>query len=169
MGRIFRPTRPLLDSDGRPVIGPDGKVKRAPRTENWYIRVTTRTARRRTSAPGRHFSDRGAGLSAGAASREADERTLHSEAERGRAETGILRAGRVRRMLREAAGASAAAADVLLLDAWRSSEALALQIRQVNLDEGIVRLDPGPCDGPFTRGAHRPLLTDGFGTGSPID
>ena len=39
MGRIFRPTRPLLDEHGQPVIGPDGKVTRVPRTENYYIRV----------------------------------------------------------------------------------------------------------------------------------
>ena len=25
MGRIFRPTRPLLDAAGQPIIGPDGK------------------------------------------------------------------------------------------------------------------------------------------------
>jgi integrase len=39
MGRVFRPTRPLLDAAGHPIIGPDGKVQRVPRTENYYIRV----------------------------------------------------------------------------------------------------------------------------------
>src|ERR1044072_3280784 len=39
MGRIFRPTRPLLDPDGQPIIGADGKPKRVPRSQNWTIRV----------------------------------------------------------------------------------------------------------------------------------
>src|SRR5213592_3831736 len=39
MGRIYRPTRPLLDAAGQPVIGSDGTPKRVPRTENYYIRV----------------------------------------------------------------------------------------------------------------------------------
>ena len=39
MGRIFRPMRPVIDAAGHPIIAPDGKVKRVPRTENYYIRV----------------------------------------------------------------------------------------------------------------------------------
>jgi integrase len=39
MARLFRPTRPLLDRNGQPVIGPDGKPKRVPRTKCWYVRV----------------------------------------------------------------------------------------------------------------------------------
>src|SRR5688572_665740 len=39
MARIFKPTRPLLDENKHPVIGPDGKVQRIPRTDKWYIRI----------------------------------------------------------------------------------------------------------------------------------
>jgi integrase len=39
MARLFKPTRPLLDEHGQPVIGPDGKVQRVPRTNIWYIRI----------------------------------------------------------------------------------------------------------------------------------
>jgi integrase len=39
MARLFRPTRPLLDRSGQPVIGPDGKPQRVPRTMNWFIRA----------------------------------------------------------------------------------------------------------------------------------
>jgi integrase len=39
MGRIYRPTRPLLDAAGHPIIGSDGKPRRVPRSKNWTIRV----------------------------------------------------------------------------------------------------------------------------------
>jgi hypothetical protein len=39
MARIYKPTRPKLDAQGQPVIGPDGKPVRVPRTENWVIRI----------------------------------------------------------------------------------------------------------------------------------
>jgi integrase len=38
MGRIFRPTKPLLDAQDNPVLDEHGKIKRVPRTQNWYIR-----------------------------------------------------------------------------------------------------------------------------------
>lgn len=37
-GRIFRPTKPLLDKQGNPALDEHGNVKRVPRTRNWYIR-----------------------------------------------------------------------------------------------------------------------------------
>jgi integrase len=38
MGRVYQPTEAVKDEHGNPVVGPDGKPLRRPRTKNWYIR-----------------------------------------------------------------------------------------------------------------------------------
>jgi integrase len=52
MGRIFKPTRPLLDEQGQPVIGPDGKLVRVPRTNLYYLRVYDANGKARDIATG---------------------------------------------------------------------------------------------------------------------
>lgn len=52
MGRIFKPTRPLLDAHGQPVLDADGTPKRVPRTNKWYVRVYDANGKARDIATG---------------------------------------------------------------------------------------------------------------------